>query len=59
MIKKPYTIKSDNKMMKDGWKQCPSVTPGGKSHFWHKRENNINKWVVWNRQKDFWEYQEE
>lgn len=37
-----------------GYRKCPSVTGGGKRHFWVKRVGNVTSWVVWNRVVGRW-----
>jgi hypothetical protein len=42
-----------------GWVKCPSVTSGGKPHFWYRRLPNRHEWIVWDRVLRAWTRREE
>jgi hypothetical protein len=42
-----------------GWIKCPSVTPGGKPHFWYRRIPTHHQWIVWDRLLSRWTHREE
>ena len=43
------------KQLKKGWKQCPSVTTGGKAHFWTRPSTSGGYYkIVWNRLAQKW-----
>jgi hypothetical protein len=50
-IKPPNFIKR----VAQGWRLCPSVTSGGKSHFLFKRTATTLLWIIWNRQAEQWQ----
>ena len=37
----------------DTWQRVPSVTPGGKSLFWHSQQHG---WIAWDRVLQDWDH---
>lgn len=38
-----------------GWKRVASVTPGGKPHFYFRRDKNTVQWICWDRKLQTWQ----
>lgn len=43
---------------KSQWKKCLSVVPGGKPHFYYRRNEKLRRheWISWNRKTLIWEW---
>ncbi len=48
-------------LKRDGWRECPSVTYGGKPVFYFRRDpsTGARQWIVWNRGARAWTFQED
>lgn len=51
----PATLK------RDGWKECPSVTAGGRAVFYFRRDplTDRRQWILWDREARAWIFADE
>lgn len=48
-------------LKRDEWKECPSVTKGGKPVFYFRRDpsTDARQWIVWDRYAQQWDFRED
>jgi hypothetical protein len=57
LIRKFLSVKEKRELINAGqWAKVPSVTSGGKPHFWVKTTTASKGTILWNRDADQWEY---
>ncbi len=48
-------------LQRDGWKEMPSVTAGGRAVFYFRRDpvTDRRQWIVWDRDERAWMFRED
>ncbi len=48
-------------LKRDGWRECPSVTYGGKPVFYFRRDpvSDVRQWILWDRDAREWTFKDD